>query len=91
MDNLLKQILGELKGLRQGQDELRQAQQKTDDKLTKLALHVEGELTDKISALYDARSLMLEGLARIEQRQDRQDERLDQHWHEILVLKNKCR
>lgn len=52
---------------------------------------MEGKLTDRIDAWYDARGLMLKSLACIEEKQDRQDARLDQHWQEILVLKNKRR
>ncbi|ACA59492.1 hypothetical protein [Candidatus Desulforudis audaxviator] len=112
MDDVLREILNELRELRQGQNELRQGQQaqaqelkelrqgqhklrqgqeKIAKDLSKLAAHVEGEITDKIRGLYDARGLMLESLARIEERQNRQDERLDRHWQEILVLKNKRR
>jgi len=103
LDEILKQILSELKNLRQGQTELRQGQEtlisrvgnlekgqlETNKKLTKLAVHVEGEITDKIRGLYDARELMLDSLARIEARLDRQDERLDHQ--ETLTLNKKRR
>jgi uncharacterized protein (DUF3084 family) len=77
----------------QGQDleRMEKGQQKIASDLTKLTVHVEGEITDKIRGLYDARDLTLDSLARIEERLDHQDKRLDLHWQEIMVSKNKRR
>ncbi len=88
----------ELRELRQGQEaqgkrleRLEEGQGKLHSDLTKLAVHVEGEITEKIRGLYDARGQILDSLKRIEERQDRQDERLNLHWQEIQVLRTKRR
>lgn len=73
MDETLKQILSELKELRQGQEaligrvgNLEQGQETHSQELeelrmglTKLTIHVEGEITEKTRGLYGARSLIL--------------------------------
>ncbi len=95
----------ELKELRQGQDTLiervgnvEQGQETQGQELkglhkdlTKLAAHVEGRLTDQIQVLFDARKQTQNSLDRIEEKLDRQDQRLDLHWQEIVVLKTKRR
>lgn len=75
----------------QGQSELRQGQQEQGLRLTKLAMHVEGELTDKIRALFDSREVMNDTFTRINHRLDRHADRLNLHWQEINVLKTKRR
>lgn len=73
--------------LEEGQVELRQGQKTMAEDLTRLAVHVEGEITEKIKGLYDTRDAMLKSLERIEENQRRQDSRLDLHWQEIQVIR----
>lgn len=104
-EKVLQQILGELKNLRQGQDELRlgqtaQGQQlkahsvkldRLDSDLRKLSMRVEHDIANKIDVLFDHREIVDEKLDRIEQKIDDQDDRLDRHWEEIMFLKAKVR
>lgn len=80
-------LIGRVGSLEEGQVELRQGQKTMAEDLTRLAVHVEGEITEKIKGLYDTRDTMLKSLERIEENQRRQDSRLDLHWQEIQVLR----
>ena len=79
-----------LEHLDKGQDLLARQQttqgrqiEKLHSDLTKLAVHVEGEITDKIRGLYDdrevLRNVITDTLHRIENRQDRHEEQLNMH------------
>lgn len=94
MEQVLQQILGELKELRQGQDDI-------NHRLTKFELYVENEITDKISGLFDARQMTLDylasirdSLARIEQNVEMLSRRafnleseLERHEREMRLLR----
>lgn len=52
MEQVLQQILAELKAQGRCLNRLEQGQEKIANDLAKLAAHVEGEITDKIRGLY---------------------------------------
>jgi uncharacterized phage infection (PIP) family protein YhgE len=84
-------LISRVGNLEQGQETLLSHVGNLEKNLTKLAIHVEGEITEKIKVLFDGHSVLLDILARIEERQSHQDKKLNLHWQEIMVPKNKKR
>lgn len=80
----VNQRLGNLEeGQKEMREELHQGQEQLLNQQDTLALHMLNH-SQQIKQTQDI-------LERIEENQNRQDERLDRHWQEIMVLKTKRR
>lgn len=100
-EQLLKEILGELKGMKTEIQEVKSSQARLESKVDKLELRIENEVIDKVRALFDTRETHLEYFASIRDSQARteealdilvdrairQDRKLDEHDRELRLLR----
>lgn len=103
MEKVLRQILEELKTLREGQEAqgqrlervehrlqaLEQGQGNLQNQIIRLEVRLETEAFDKIGALFDGFQFHREILQRIERKLEAHDARLDSYGDEIILLRSK--